>query len=88
MFEKRPLFSFLVVSHDSIKGCVRPLVGQLVGLSVGPSVRNAFVSASRDEPANNLFCVHELVFCYLGAAMGICRRGLPRERINRKITST
>ena len=34
--------------------------------SVGPSVRwsvgNAFVSAGRDEPANNLFLVYELVF--------------------------
>ena len=29
--------------------------------SVSPSVRNAFVSAGRDEPANNLFCVYELV---------------------------
>ena len=49
--------AFLVVSHDSIRGCVRPSVGR----SVGPSVRNAFVSAGRDEPANDLFRVYELV---------------------------
>ena len=32
-----------------------------VGRSVGPSVRNAFVSAGRDEPANDLLFVYELV---------------------------
>ena len=37
------------MSHDFIKGCVRP------------SVHNAFVSAGRDEPANDLFRVYELV---------------------------
>ena len=42
------------MSHDSIRGRVRP--------SVGPSVGNAFVSAGRDEPANDLFRVYELVF--------------------------
>ena len=54
------------MSHDSIRGCVRPYVGPSVGpsvgLSVGPLVRNAFVSAGRDEPANDLFRVYELVF--------------------------
>ena len=30
--------SFLVVSHDSIRGCVRPSVRRSVGPSVGPSV--------------------------------------------------
>ena len=49
---------FLVVSHDSIRGCVRPLVGP----SVRWLVRNAFVLAGRDEPANNLFHIYELVF--------------------------
>ena len=32
-----------------------------VGPSVGPLVGNAFVSAGRDEPANDLFRVYELV---------------------------
>ena len=40
-----------------------------VGLSVGPSellsVRNAFVLAGRDEPANNLFCVYKLLAYYM-----------------------
>ena len=45
------------MSHNSIRGCVRPLVGP----SVGPLVGNAFVSAGRDEPANDLFRVYELV---------------------------
>ena len=53
------------MSNDSIKGCVRPSVGLSVGPSVGPSVGlsvgNAFVSAGRDEPANDLFRVYELV---------------------------
>ena len=44
---------------------VCPSVGSLVRRSVGPSVRwsvgNAFVSAGRDEPANDLFRVDELV---------------------------
>ena len=48
---------FLLVSHDSIIGCVRPSVRR----SVGPSVRNGFVSAGRDERANDLFRVYELV---------------------------
>ena len=33
---------FLVVSHDSIKGCVRPSVGRSVGRSVGWSVTSFF----------------------------------------------
>ena len=49
--------SFLVVSHDSIRGCVRPSVRW----SVGRSVRNNFFLAGRDEPANDLFRVYELV---------------------------
>ena len=40
---------------------VGPSVGPLVRRSVGPSVGNAFVSAGRDEPANDLFRVYELV---------------------------
>ena len=32
-----------------------------VGRSVGRSARNAFVSTGRDEPANDLFRVYELV---------------------------
>ena len=48
---------FLVVSHDSIRECVRPSVGPSVRLSV----RNAFVSAGRDEPTNDLFRGYELV---------------------------
>ena len=46
-------FSFLVMSHDSVGGCVCPLVGQFMGWSIGPSFHNGFVSAGRDEPANN-----------------------------------
>ena len=37
------------------------LVRRLISLSVGQSVGNAFVLAGRDEPANGLFCVYELV---------------------------
>ena len=44
---------------------VRRLVGWLVrwsiGRSIGPLVDNAFVSAGRDKPANDLFRVYELV---------------------------
>ena len=36
-----PIIPFLVVSHDSIRGCVRP--------SVGWSVRNAFVGGQRQD---------------------------------------
>ena len=36
---------------------VCPSVGPSVGLLVHRSVRNAFVSAGRDEPANDLFRV-------------------------------
>ena len=46
-------FSFLVMSHDSVGGCVCPLVGQFMGWSIGPSFHNGFVSAGRDKPANN-----------------------------------
>ena len=35
------LLSFLVVCHDSIRGCVLPSVGPFVGPSVGPSVRRS-----------------------------------------------
>ena len=38
---------------------VGPLVRWSIGPSVGPSVM--LLSAGRDEPANNLFCVYELV---------------------------
>ena len=50
---------FLVVSHDSIRGCVHPLVRLSVHWSVGPSVM--LLLAARDEPANDLFRVYELV---------------------------
>ena len=44
-------------------------VGWSIGRSVGPFVRrsvgNAFVSAGREEPANDLFHVYELVFLVL-----------------------
>ena len=44
---------------------VGPFVGwsirQSVVRSVCPSVCNAFVSADRDKPANDLFCVYKLV---------------------------
>ena len=39
---------------------VCPSVGRSVGRSVGPLVM--LLSAGRDEPANDLFCVYELVF--------------------------
>ena len=42
---------YLVVSHDSIRGCVRLLVRPLVML----------LSAGRDKPANDLFRVYKLV---------------------------
>ena len=54
----RVYVAFLVVSHDSIGGCVRPSVLP----SVCPLVRNAFVSAGRDKPANDLLRVYKLVF--------------------------
>ena len=40
--------SFLVASHDSIRGCVRPSVGPSVRPSVGPLVRHAFFFNDRD----------------------------------------
>ena len=43
---------------------VGPSVGPLVGPSVGPSVM--LLSAGRDEPANDLFCVYELV-CFVNS---------------------
>ena len=43
--------------------------------SVGPSVRNAFFSAGRDEPANNLIRVYKLVFFNSG-------KGKVAERCN------
>ena len=50
---------FLVVSHDSIRRCLS--VGPSVHLSVRLLVNNAFVSAGREELANDLFCVYKLV---------------------------
>ena len=50
----------MLFCHDSIKGCVRPSVRLSVRLSVGPLVM--LLSAGRDEPANDLFRVYELVF--------------------------
>ena len=43
---------------------VRWSVGRSVRWLVGPLVHNAFVSAGRDEPANDLFCVYKLVNYY------------------------
>ena len=47
---------FLVVSHDSIRGCVRPLVRRSVRRSVGPSVRPSVttLSAGRNEDGERL----------------------------------
>ena len=46
----------------------KPRLYKRVCASVGPwvrgSVRNAFFSAGRDEPANDLFRVYELVFLF------------------------
>ena len=50
---KTTLMGFLVVSHNSIRGCVH--------LFVRWSVCNAFVLAGRDESASDLLCVKELV---------------------------
>ena len=62
LYESTHFFVFLVVSHDSIRGCVRPSVGPLVRWSVGPLVM--LLSAGRDEPANDLFRVYELISVY------------------------
>ena len=45
----------IVESHDSKRVCPS------VSLLVGQSVRHVSVSAGRDEPANDLFSVYELV---------------------------
>ena len=45
----------------SVGPSVSPSVGPSVGPSDGPSVGNAFFSAGRNEPANDLFRVYELV---------------------------
>ena len=47
------------MSHDSIRGYVRPLVRRYVGPLVRRSVM--LLSTGRDEPANNLFRVYKLV---------------------------
>jgi len=64
---------FLVVSHDSIRGCVRPSVRRSVrrsvrpsvrpsvGPSVGPSVRNLFFRRAETKTANDLCRVSGLV---------------------------
>ena len=46
-----------------MRGCVRPSVGQSVRRSVGPSAM--LLSAGKDEPANDLFRVYELVLLRL-----------------------
>ena len=56
--ELQLLSLFLVMSHNSIRGCVRLLVSRLVCWMVSA------VSAGRDEPANDLFCVYKLVQRY------------------------
>ena len=48
-----------------------------VSRSVRRLVRNAFVSAGRDEPANDLFHVYELVFPHLWGSFG---RNLAAQR--------
>ena len=53
------------MGHDFIRGCVRPSVGPSVGPSVRRSVGDAFVSAGRDEQANDLLRVYELVLTIL-----------------------
>ena len=56
---------FLVVSHDSIRGCVRPSVRRSVGRSVRQSVRrlvrNLVFRRAETKTANDLFRVYELV---------------------------
>ena len=52
------LYSFLVATKRLYKR-VCPSVGRSVRRSVGPSVM--LLSAGRDEPANDLFRVYELV---------------------------
>ena len=54
------------MSHDSIRGCVCPSVGQSVGPLVGWAVGRLvlLLLAGKDEPANNLFRVYELVLMY------------------------
>ena len=59
-------------SHESIKGYIRASVGW----SVGPSVM--LLSAGRDEPANDLFRVYELVFY----KHGIFSQAWERDRAN------
>ena len=51
------------MSHDCIRGCVRLSVGLLVSPSVSWSVGWSIMllSAGRDKPANDIFCVYELV---------------------------
>ena len=54
---------------------VCPSFGPCVRPSVSPSVRNAFVSAGRDEPANDLFRVYKLVFVL---SMDVLFHGKPK----------
>ena len=68
VFERSFFFLFLMIGgfifsqEPRLYKRVCPSVGPSVGQSVGPSVGNAFVSAGRDEPANDLFRVYKLVF--------------------------
>ena len=55
------------MSHDSIRGYVSP--------SVGPSVM--LLSAGRDEPANDLFRVYELVNNFIGINTSKLRMSAP-----------
>ena len=51
----------LVVSHDSIRGCVRLLVRPSVRPSVSPWVRNHFFRRAETKTANDLYRVSGLV---------------------------
>ena len=54
-------FSLVFSREPRLYKRVCPSVGPLFRWSVDRSVRNAFVTAGRDKPANDLFRVYELV---------------------------
>ena len=62
--------SFLVVSHDSIRGRVRPLVRWSVRRSVGPSVTSFFGGQKRRRRTTyfvytNLFLAEKILKAYI-----------------------
>ena len=73
----------LVVSHYSIRGCVRPLVGPSVGWSVcrlvrpsvGPLVRNAFLGEQRRAGERLISCIRTC-FSFLSASDELNRNAL------------